>query len=101
MKAVTRTILTGAMLLASASVLGQPYPSRPVRVVVPLSPGGFADTPARMLAPRLSDQLGRQFFVENKPGAALALVFGHTRQPLWHTVHAFLTMPPRRDGQPG
>jgi tripartite-type tricarboxylate transporter receptor subunit TctC len=40
-----------------------------VRIVVPLSPGGFADTPARMLAPRLSDQLGRQFFVENKPGA--------------------------------
>jgi tripartite-type tricarboxylate transporter receptor subunit TctC len=40
-----------------------------VRVVVPLSPGGFADTPARMLTPRLSDQLGRQFFVENRPGA--------------------------------
>ncbi|HEU4350502.1 MAG TPA: tripartite tricarboxylate transporter substrate binding protein [Burkholderiales bacterium] len=40
-----------------------------MRIVVPLSPGGFADTPARMLAPRLSDQMGRQFFVENKPGA--------------------------------
>jgi tripartite-type tricarboxylate transporter receptor subunit TctC len=56
-------------LLGAHPVFGQQYPSRPVRIVVPLSPGGFADTPARMLAPRLSEQLGRQFFIENKPGA--------------------------------
>jgi tripartite-type tricarboxylate transporter receptor subunit TctC len=59
-------LIAGAL---AAPVDAQTYPSRPVRIVVPLSPGGFADTPARMLAPRLSDQLGRQFFVENKPGA--------------------------------
>jgi tripartite-type tricarboxylate transporter receptor subunit TctC len=53
----------------ATSVAAQDYPSRPVRLVVPLSPGGFADTPARMLAPRLSEQFGKQFFVENKPGA--------------------------------
>ncbi len=47
----------------------QSWPAKPVRIVVPLSPGGFADTPARMLTPRLSAQLGKQFFVENKPGA--------------------------------
>jgi tripartite-type tricarboxylate transporter receptor subunit TctC len=47
----------------------QEYPSRPVRLVVPLSPGGFADTPTRMLAPRLSEQMGKQFFVDNRPGA--------------------------------
>jgi alpha-beta hydrolase superfamily lysophospholipase len=39
----------------------------------------------------------RQFIV--LPGAAHALVFGHNRHQLWHTVHAFLTMPPRRDQQ--
>ena len=63
--------LIGALILwlAAANALSQTYPSRPVRIVVPLSPGGFADTPARMLAPRLSEQMGRQFFVENKPGA--------------------------------
>ena len=57
------------LLLVSTAAFSQSYPSRPVRIVVPLSAGGFADTPARMLAPRLSEQLGRQFFVENKPGA--------------------------------
>jgi pimeloyl-ACP methyl ester carboxylesterase len=39
----------------------------------------------------------RQFVV--LPGAAHALVFGHNRHQLWHIVHAFLTMPPRRDRQ--
>jgi tripartite-type tricarboxylate transporter receptor subunit TctC len=59
-----------ALLLAvTTSALAQDYPSRPVRLVVPLSPGGFADTPTRILAPRLSEQFGKQFFVENKPGA--------------------------------
>lgn len=38
-------------------------------MVVPLSPGGFADVPTRMLLPRLSAALGKQVFVENKPGA--------------------------------
>jgi tripartite-type tricarboxylate transporter receptor subunit TctC len=56
-------------LLAATAAVAQDYPNRPVRIVVPLSPGGFADTPTRMLAPRLSEQLGRQFFVDNRPGA--------------------------------
>ena len=57
------------LLCVATSVVAQDYPSRPVRLVVPLSPGGFADTPARMLAPRLSEQLGKPVFIENKPGA--------------------------------
>jgi tripartite-type tricarboxylate transporter receptor subunit TctC len=64
-----RTLLLVLSLIVALPTFAQPYPSRPVRIVVPLSPGGFADTPARMLTPRLSDQLGRQFFIENKPGA--------------------------------
>ena len=64
-----KTLLFLCGLFITALAVAQPYPSRPVRVVVPLSPGGFADTPTRMLTPLLSEQLGRQFFVENKPGA--------------------------------
>lgn len=66
---MTRLALFLAGLALVLEAVAQSYPSRPVRLVVPLSPGGFADTPTRLLAPRLSTQLGRQFFVENRPGA--------------------------------
>ena len=62
-------LLALCLLFAASAALAQEYPSRPVRLVVPLSPGGFADTPTRILAPRLSEQFGKQFFVENRPGA--------------------------------
>jgi tripartite-type tricarboxylate transporter receptor subunit TctC len=63
--------LPGFLLAAllAGSLQAQEFPSRPIRLVVPLSPGGFADTPARMLAPRLAEQLGKPVFVDNRPGA--------------------------------
>jgi tripartite-type tricarboxylate transporter receptor subunit TctC len=57
------------VLLFAGDGAAQSYPSRPVRVVVPLSAGGFADVPARLLAPRLASALGGSAFVENRPGA--------------------------------
>jgi tripartite-type tricarboxylate transporter receptor subunit TctC len=62
-------VLLLVLLAVTTQAAAQSYPSRPVRVVVPLGAGGFADTPARMLAPRLTEQLGKTFFIENRPGA--------------------------------
>ena len=59
------TVLSAIALAVEA----QQYPSRPVRMVIPLSPGGFADVPGRILAARLSAGLGHNVFVENRPGA--------------------------------
>ena len=46
------------------------YPTRPVRIIVGLSPGGSVDIIARLMGQWLSDRLGQQFIVENRPGAA-------------------------------
>jgi tripartite-type tricarboxylate transporter receptor subunit TctC len=56
--------------LFSGSLLGQTYPTRAVRVLVGFTPGGGTDIMARFLTPRLSEYLGQQFVVENRPGAA-------------------------------
>jgi len=51
----------------------QTYPTRPIRVIVPFAPGGATDAIMRMIAPRLSENLGQQVFVENRPGGAATI----------------------------
>ena len=63
-----RLVLVFALLVAGEAT-AQTFPSRPVRFIVGFTPGGGVDINARLLAAKLSDLLGQQIVVENKPGA--------------------------------
>src|SRR5262252_3236611 len=55
---------------AAGSTAAEPiYPTRPVRIIVPYGPGGVADTTMRIIADKLTQKLGQQFIVDNRPGA--------------------------------
>jgi tripartite-type tricarboxylate transporter receptor subunit TctC len=61
--------LAACVAAATTTALAQTYPSHPIRIIVPFSPGGVADTSARVIADRLSARLGQQAVVDNRPGA--------------------------------
>jgi tripartite-type tricarboxylate transporter receptor subunit TctC len=61
------------MAFAATCAFAQDYPTRPVRVVVPFSPGGAVDGPMRLIAQELGKRFGQQVYVENKPGAGATI----------------------------
>ena len=66
--------------VASSTAGAQAYPARPVRVIVPFAPGGQVDVVARLIAQRLSEQLGQQFYVENASGGGSTIGTGRATQ---------------------
>lgn len=64
-------MLAGALLCAGTAA--QQYPARPVRLIVPSSPGGTSDILGRLLAQKFGEGLGQQVVVENRPGASSAI----------------------------
>jgi tripartite-type tricarboxylate transporter receptor subunit TctC len=76
------------LLALPRALFAQAYPTRPVRVIVPFAPGGPTDVGARMIAQRLSERFGTQFYVENIPGASGNIGTGQAAKakPDGHTI---------------
>ncbi|MBY0337245.1 MAG: tripartite tricarboxylate transporter substrate binding protein [Acetobacteraceae bacterium] len=83
-----RRAVLALTLAAPAVARAQPLSDRPVRIVVPYSAGGVADTVARILQPRVAEHLGQAVIVENRTGASGAIGAGFVAQqpPDGHTV---------------
>ena len=80
-------IAAGALAL-SLGVAAQPYPTRPVTIVVPFTPGGSSDITARTVAGKLQETFGQSFVIDNKPGAngSLGGKFVANAQPDGYTL---------------
>src|SRR5437660_6689805 len=73
-------LAAAAAVVAPRIVAAQAYPARPVRVIVPFAPAGPTDVFARLMAQKLSEQLGAQFYVENIAGAGGNIGAGRAAQ---------------------
>jgi tripartite-type tricarboxylate transporter receptor subunit TctC len=69
MRRLTKCLAFVCFALMVGGAHSQQYPSKPIRIIAPFAPGGGTDFIARLIAQKLSERLGQQVIVENKPGA--------------------------------
>ena len=71
-------LICGAVLsMASAQLLAQPFPNKPIRMVVTSAPGGITDIMTRILSESIARTLGQPMIVENRPGAGGATAIAY------------------------
>ena len=66
---VLRSAIAIALFGAATAAIADTYPTKPVTIVIPFPPGGTLDVVGRMLAQKLTEQMGQSFIVDNRPGA--------------------------------
>ncbi|MGH8612497.1 MAG: Bug family tripartite tricarboxylate transporter substrate binding protein [Gammaproteobacteria bacterium] len=91
--AIQRALVIAAACAITTSAAAQTWPTRPVRMIVPFPPGGGVDFVGRLLAQKLTEQIGGPFVVDNRPGASGILGSEHAARaaPDGYTL---LTTPP-------
>jgi hypothetical protein len=76
-RTIAACVLGGAALCGHAYAQSQNYPSRPIRIVVPYTPGGFNDTMARVVGKKLQDAWAQPVIVDNRPGGGTTIGTDH------------------------
>jgi tripartite-type tricarboxylate transporter receptor subunit TctC len=66
---LVRPLAVLLLLLVAGPAFAQSYPNRPLRLIIPMAAGGATDIVIRTIAPRMSELLGQQIIVDNRPGA--------------------------------